>query len=307
MTRKLRFLIVALTFLVIRPEARTHAQTPGANTAKKPLTSGESSKPKTPNPEATEDKVVQYLRNLYAWGPEFEIKVGQVKPSPIPDLLEMPVTVGMHGQSDTATVYVSKDGKFMVRGELTDMSVDPLADVRSKLKVGTSPSMGPVDAKITLIEFADFECPSCRQLDTILRDFLPKHPEVRFVYKDFPLTQIHPWAMTASIAAQCAAQQDQPSFWKIHDMIFDAQDSITTSNVSSKMLEFAKQLNLNETAFQACLTNPDIQKKIDTTQSEGQELHITGTPTLFINGRRIVGPDQPLLIQYFEFEQSLYI
>lgn len=218
----------------------------------------------------------------------------------------MPVTVGMQGQSDTATVYVSKDGKFLFRGDLTDMSVDPLADTRSKLHVGTSPSMGPADAKVSLIEFADFECPSCRQLDRILRDFLPKHPEVRLVYKDFPLTQIHPWAMTAAIAAQCAAQQDPAAFWKIHDIIFDAQDSIKAENVSTKMKEFAKTLSLNEIDFEACMANPDTQKKIEQTQSEGRNLNITGTPTTFINGRRLVGPDEQQFNQYFEFEASVF-
>ena len=208
MNRTLRFLLLAISLLVIQPESRIYAQTPGANSSKSPTASVKSSTVPALSPDAIENTVVQYLRNMYAWGPEFDLKVGATKQSPIPDLLEMPVTVGMQGQSDTATVYVTKDGKFMVRGELTDMSVDPLADTRSKLHIGTSPTMGPADAKVTLIEFADFECPSCRQLDRILRDFLPKHPEVRLVYKDFPLTQVHPWAMTAAIAAQCTAQQD---------------------------------------------------------------------------------------------------
>jgi len=110
-------------------------------------------------PGTVESSVEHYLRNLYAWGPAFDVKVGPSKPSPIADLLEVPVTVSMGGQSDTAVVYVSKTGSFLLRGELTDMSVDPFADTRSKLHVGTSPSMGPEDARVTLIEFADFECP----------------------------------------------------------------------------------------------------------------------------------------------------
>jgi hypothetical protein len=77
---------------------------------------------------------------LYAWGPTFEVKVGPSKPSAIAELLEVPVTVSMSGQSDTAVVYVSKTGNFLIRGELTDMSADPFAEVRSKLHVGDSPS-----------------------------------------------------------------------------------------------------------------------------------------------------------------------
>jgi protein-disulfide isomerase len=255
-------------------------------------------------PGPIEDKVEKYLRNVYAWGPQYEIKLGPTKPSPIPDLLEVPVTVGLNGQSDTAIVYVSKDGKFIFRGELSDMAVDPQAEARSKLHPGNSPSMGPADAKITLIEFADFECPSCRQLDRALRDLLPKHPEIRLVYKDFPLTTIHPWAMTASLAGQCTAQQNPESFWKIHDIIFDSQDLITPSNVWEKMAEFATQIGLNVETFHACMANPDTTHEIEKTTAEGQDLNVTGTPTIFVNARRIVGPDEALLKQFIDFEST---
>ena len=279
-----------------------NAQTPGAPRPASPVLPVQSSAPPAGKPGPLEDKVEKYLRNVYAWGPQYEIKLGPAKPSPIPDLLEIPVTVGLNGQSDTAIVYVSKDGKFIFRGELPDMSVDPQAEARSKLHPGTSPSMGPTDAKITLIEFADFECPSCRQLDRALRDLLPKHPEIRFVYKDFPLTTIHPWAMTASIAGQCTAQQNSASFWKIHDIIFDSQDLITPSNVWEKMTDFANQIGLNAESFRACMANPDTTHEIEKTTAEGQELNVTGTPTIFVNGRRIIGPDEALLKQFIDFE-----
>jgi protein-disulfide isomerase len=268
-----------------------------------------SATPKTADSTAAksgtvESRVEQYLRNLYAWGPEFEVKVGPSKPSPIPDLLEVPVTVSMGGQSDTAVVYVSKNGNFMLRGELTDMSVDPFADIRSKLHVGTSPSLGPEDAKITLIEFADFECPSCRQLDLILRELLPQHPEVRLVFKHYPLTDIHPWAMTAAIASQCAYQQSPAAFWKIHDAIFDAQDVISPSNAWDKMQDLANQLGLNPEAYRACMINPETANQVKATIDEGHALTITATPTTFVNNRRIVGPDKSVLQQYIGFNHA---
>jgi protein-disulfide isomerase len=254
-------------------------------------------------PGTVESRVEQYLRNLYAWGPTFDVKVGPSKPSPILDLLEVPVTVTMGGQSDTAVVYVSKTGNFLLRGELTDMSVDPFADIRSKLHVGNSPSMGPEDAKITLIEFADFECPSCRQLDLVLRELLPRHPEVRLVFKHYPLTDIHPWAMTAAIASQCAFQQDPTAFWKIHDAIFDAQDVISPSNVWDKMLDLATHLGLNPEAYRACMTNPETASQVKATIEEGHTLTISATPTIFVNARRIVGPDKYLIEQHIAFSQ----
>ena len=250
-----------------------------------------------------ENRVEQYLRNLYAWGPTFDVKVGPSKPSPIPDLLEVPVTVAMGGQSDTAIVYVSKTGNFLLRGELTDMSMDPFADIRSKLHVGMSPSMGPEDAKITLFEFADFECPSCRQLDLVLRKLLPRHPEVRLVFKHYPLTDIHPWAMTAAIASQCAYQQSPAAFWKIHDAIFDAQDVISPSNVWDKMLDLAKQLGLNSEAYRACMVNPETATQVKYAIEEGHALTITATPTTFINSHRVVGPDKSTIEQYITFNQ----
>lgn len=250
-----------------------------------------------------ETRVEQYLRNLYAWSPNFEVKVGPSKPSPIAELLEVPVTVSMGGQSDTAVVYVSRSGNFLIRGDLTDMSLDPFAETRSKLQVGTSPSMGPENAKITLFEFADFECPSCRQLDLVLRELLPQHPEIRLVFKHFPLTNIHPWAMTAAIASQCAYQQSSAAFWKVHDSIFDAQDVISPSNVWDKMLDLANQQGLNAETFRTCMTNPEVANQLKETIEEGHALAITATPTTFINGRRIVGPDKSLIEQDLAFSE----
>ena len=185
------------------------------------------------------------------------------------------------------------------------MSVDPFADIRSKLHVGNSPSMGPEDAKITLIEFADFECPSCRQLDLVLRELLPRHPEVRLVFKHYPLTDIHPWAMTAAIASQCAFQQNPAAFWKMHDAIFDAQDVISPSNVWDKMLDLATQQGLNVEVYRACMTNPETVSQVKATIEEGHILTITATPTTFVNSRRVVGPDKSLIEQYITFTREM--
>jgi protein-disulfide isomerase len=263
-----------------------------------------TSAPTAAKPGSIETRIEQYLRNLYAWGPSFEVKVGPSKQSPIADLLEVSVTVSMGGQSDNAVVYASKTGNFLIRGDLTDMAVDPFADTRSKLHVGKSPSMGPENAKITLYEFADFECPSCRQLDLVLRAFLPQHPEIRLVFKHFPLVNIHPWAMTAAIASQCAYQQNPAAFWKIHDAIYDAQDVISPSNVWEKMQDLAKQEALDTQAFTSCMSNPATESQIKETMAEGQALNVSATPTTFVNARRVVGPDKSQLDQSVNYESN---
>jgi protein-disulfide isomerase len=296
MSRKL--LLSAFLFLGVF-QLLSHAQTAPTEKEKAlPSKEDSSSNPKSGTVEA---RVEKYLRNLYAWGSEFQIKIGPTKPSPIPELLEMPVTVSKEGQSDTAVVYVSKTGNFLFRGELADMSVDPFADIKAKLHVGNSPTLGPADAKVTLIEFGDLECPSCRQLDLVLRDLIPKHPEVRLVFKHFPLTNIHPWAMTAAIATQCAYEQSPAAFWKLHDAIYDAQDLITPSNVWDKLQDLANQQGLSTEAYRACMINPETAETIKTSIEEGQSLSVTATPTTFVNGRRIVGPDQSAIEQYINY------
>lgn len=257
----------------------------------------------SPKQGTLEGRVEQYLRNLYAWGPSYEVKIGPPKASPVADLLEVPVTVSLEGRSDTASVYVTKSGSFMFRGELSEMSADPFADIRSKLRVGKSPSMGPADAKITLIEFADFECPSCRQLDLVLRDFLPQHPEIRLVFKNYPLTEIHPWAMTAALAGQCVFEQNPTAFWKFHDTVFDQQDVISASTAWDKMMDLGNQLGLNHENYRACMADPQTKAAVSETMEEGHTLNVSATPTTFVNARRIVGPDKPLLIQYATYEQ----
>jgi protein-disulfide isomerase len=253
-------------------------------------------------PASVEGRVEKYLRNLYAWGPAFEVKVGSPKPTPVADLLELSVTISKEGRADTASVYVSKDGNYLIRGEFSDMNVDPFAEIRSKLHTDNAPSMGPADAKVTLVEFGDLECPSCRQLDRILRAYLPQHPDVRLVFKQFPLTQVHPWAMTAATATQCAFHQNPAAFWKMHDAIYDDQDVITASNVWDKMIDLATQAGLNLDQFKTCMSSSDIANEIKQSMEEGRALNVSATPTTFVNGRRVVGPDQSLLGQYIQFQ-----
>ena len=299
----LRRLILGGLFALLAFQLPLGAQTSQGQAKASASKSTDSQAAKTGSPQA---RVEAYLRNLYAWGPDFDVKVGPPKPSPIPDLLELSVTVSMGGQSDTATVYVSKTGNFLLRGELTDMSADPFADIKSKLHVGNSPSMGPADAKVTLIEFADFECPSCRQLDLVLRELLPQHPEVRLVFKHYPLTDIHPWAMTAAIASQCVYQQNPAAFWKFHDAVFDAQDVISPENVWDKLLDLVTQEGLNVDAYKSCIANPDTANQVKQTIEEGHALKVTATPTTFVNARRVVGPDKSQLLQFITFVSRPY-
>lgn len=251
---------------------------------------------------ATARRIESYLRHLYAWGRDFKLTVSPLKESSVAGLYEATVDVSKGDQKDTAIVYVSKDGRYLVRGEVADMTADPLAENRSKIHTENSPSTSTSVTPVTLVEFSDFQCPSCRQLHDVLKSVIADYPQVRLVFKDFPLKQIHPWAMTAALAGRCAYQQNPQTFWRMYDLIFDNQQVISPDNAWQKMLDFAAQSALDQQAFRTCMSSPAATQAIEKNLQEGQALSITSTPTVFVNGRRLVGPDRPILDQYIHFE-----
>jgi protein-disulfide isomerase len=243
-----------------------------------------------------------FVRNLFTWGPEFKVKVGPLTPSPAIDFYTVPIEVTVNGQTDKGTVYISKDGKTLLRGEMFNMSVDPFADTRSKLKVGESPTQGPANAKVTLYEFSDFECPHCLLLHNMMKDIVPKYPQVRFVYKDFPLTQIHPWAETAAIGARCAFEQSPAAYWKVSDAIFGGQDLLSATDIWDKLLEFASAAGLDADTFKACMASPEAKKVIDDSHEQGVAVGVNGTPAVYVNGRPVANVTNETIEQFLDFE-----
>ncbi len=242
-----------------------------------------------------------FVRKLFGWGAAFQVKVGPLNPSASSNYYLVPVEVTFNDRTDHGEVYVSKDGKTLFRGEMFDMAADPYADARGHLHIEGNPIKGPADARVTLVEFGDFECPNCRALEPILKDAFEKY-KVRIVFKDFPLEQVHPWAKTAAIGGRCAFKQSPEAFWKLHDTIFGNQDAINPENVWDKLVEYAGQAGLNTDAFKSCLSSPDALKEVEANQQDGLGLNVNSTPTVFVNGRPVVGGDPAALAQLIEFE-----
>lgn len=169
--------------------------------------------------------------------------------------------------------------------------VEPTRDpnVRYDVPVGTGVSRGPEDAPITIIEFSDFQCPFCQRFhQTTLVPLLKQYEgKVRFVYRHFPLTTIHPYAGPAAEASECA--RDQGKFWEFHDFLFNNQDQIPSQNWSG----FAKQVGLDTTAFEACISSRKNLKLVQDDYNLAVSLGLTGTPSFFVNGRILIGA-QPL-------------
>ena len=271
------------------------AQAPAAAQAAKPAGAATASTPLQRNLEA-------YLRHLYAFGPNVQLTVSAPKESEVPGLLETTVDLKDGENSQSAKLYVSKDGKYLVRGEVSDLTKDPLAETRALLQIKDAPSLGDPDAPVALVEYSDFQCPVCRSLHDVLRGMLPNYSQVRVVFKDFPIESLHPWARTAALAGHCAYEQDPKAFWKMYDAIYDQQELISAANAWTKMTDFAEQAGLNAEAFRSCMASPEAGAALEASKANGQQLEVNSTPTVFVNGRRLVGADPQLLEQYIQYE-----
>src|SRR5436190_220101 len=251
----------------------------------------------------TQKTVEAYLRHLYAFGPNVALLVGALKPTRVDGLLETNIDLTIDGNKQTVRFYVSKDGKFLFQGELSDMTKDPLAQNLAQIQMTDAPSMGDPSAAVALVEYSDFECPVCRKLHDALREILPTYAgKVRVVFKDFPIEQIHPWARTGAIAGRCAYQQDPKAFWKMYDLLYDNQEVISPANAWNKMVDFAGQAGLNGEAFKSCMAAPEASAAIEASRANGATLEVQSTPTVFVNGRRMVGADARTLEQYLNYE-----
>lgn len=174
-----------------------------------------------------------------------------------------------------------------------------LEQVDYDIPVEGFPSLGPEDAPVTIVEFSDFQCPYCtRWHEETYQRLLDAYPgKIRFVYRNFPLS-FHQNAMMSAQAALCAGEQDQ--YWAYHDKLFEQKDLVnnaegTTLDVAT-YVGFASQLDVDATAFEACLNSDKYREQVEADvafanglPTENGEPAVSGTPTFFINGRRLVG------------------
>jgi protein-disulfide isomerase len=156
---------------------------------------------------------------------------------------------------------------------------------RAALTVGVAdPAIGSTSAKVTIVEFSDFQCPFCLRASPTLKQLRQAYGDkVRIVWKDFPLTQIHPQAFKASEAGHCAAEQGK--FWEYHDKLFASQQALQPEFLK----QYAKDMGLDSAKFDACLDTSKYAERVRDSVSAGAQLGVSSTPTLYVNGRRLEG------------------
>jgi protein-disulfide isomerase len=226
---------------------------------------------------------------------EYNVALGARKPSSVPGYDSLQVTLSKGPRTSTTEFLISTDNKSLARLETFDLAKIPAQNI----PVDHRPIRGNPEAKVTVISFDDLECPYCARMhQQLFPAALERYKDkVRFIYKDDPLVEIHPWAMHAAVDSNCIAEQNNSAYWGYVDYLHahgqdvsgpdrDPQKSYAVLDRIAK--EQGKIFSLDPAKLDACLQKQD-DKAIRTSMLEAESLGVEGTPYLFIDGEHIDG------------------
>jgi len=232
----------------------------------------------------------QYVRHLWVLLPTDTVTVGDPKPSDVPGMQEIHVKIARGPASGDELLYVTKDGSRILQGTSFDVTNNPFKKDLDKLKTSFQPSLGTPGATVVIVLFSDFQCPHCKTEATMLRqNLISTYPtQVRLYFVDFPIENLHPWARAAANAGRCVFHQDPGSFWEYYDWIYGHQETTTVENLKQIVDIWAKdRKDIDTLQLNGCMDTKETDKEVTAEIAKAQELEITGTPTIFVNGRRI--------------------
>jgi protein-disulfide isomerase len=235
------------------------------------------------------------VRSQYNVPQEYTVTLGDRKPSQFTGYDSLPVTLSKGDKKTVVEFLISSDGNTLARLEKFDLLKDPVFNI----DVAGRPIRGNPAAKVTVINFDDLECPYCgRMHEALFPATLDRYKgKVRFIYKDDPLTELHPWAMHAAVDANCVAAQSGDVYWTYVDYLHAHGQEITgpdrdVAKSVAALDRVARQeatiAKLDSAKLDACLAKQD-ETAIHASSSEASQLRIEGTPALFVNGERIDG------------------
>jgi protein-disulfide isomerase len=240
-------------------------------------------------PPIDKAKVEAYLRYAEGFLDNVHFTIDDPVTGPAPNFYQVSVHLSTDsGAKLERSYYMTLDGKQIVNGTVWDLSQSPFSDKLAALPP-TGYAFGPVDAKVKLVIFSDFECPYCREFAKTVRENVPKkYPkDVRVVFEDFPLEAIHPWARAAAEASHCVGDQSTAAFWDYHDWIFAHSAEIKLENFKGKILAWAAERKLDGTKLQSCMDTHAEAGVVTDSENRGKALLIKQTPTSFANGREL--------------------
>jgi protein-disulfide isomerase len=280
-----------------------------AQTAKKPAEKA-ASKPAAeatlPAGAPTLEVAEAYFKRMFGYDTNLQVKVANIGLSPIPDIYDITAVFTTPEGQQASHWYVSKDLKHAIPGDILPFGADPFATERAQLaKSAFGPTKGPADAKMLIVEFADLECPSCKEAQPIMEKLRTDFPEARFIFQSFPLGQLHPWAVRAASYLDCISRSNQDQAFTFIEVVYTHQKDVETdvrktdaegkttiddAALTERLRNYTKMAGADPDKIQTCAEAPATAERINRSQQLAQATGVTGTPTLFINGRRVGNP-----------------
>lgn len=244
-------------------------------------------------------KIEHQVRTFYSLPPDVKVTVGAITPSSeVPGYDSVSVNLDDSGKQKDYKFLISKDRGTMLRVTKFDLSKDAYTDLMSKIDVNGRPSRGAKGAKVVVVNFDDFECPFCSRMhETLFPELFKEYGDrVTFIYKDFPLAEIHPWAIHAAVDAGCLAAQNGDAFWDFADYLHANKQVIDSGRTPDARLDVVDKMalmqgqrhNVDSTRLVACLKAQN-EDQVRASMKEADSLGVSATPTLFINGQKIDG------------------
>jgi protein-disulfide isomerase len=231
------------------------------------------------------DALIKYYRKKVNLPPSQTVTVKNVKDAPIKGAKQGVLQIG----NQEIGFVASPDLRYVVFGEVDDITIDPSKAVMDKIALKGEPFKGGKDAKVILVEYSDFQCPFCSKgYNTVEKEVLPGYGDkVKFYYKHLPLG-FHPWAEPAAIAYECVKLQSPDAAWAVYKGFFENQKDVNAANVKEKTLAYAGD-KIDKAKFEDCFDNKKTLAKVNADKAEAAALGISGTPSFVINGRQVKG------------------
>jgi len=243
-------------------------------------------------------RMERQIRSYYDLPDSVKITISAPHASEFPTYDGYTVTMEGDGSKKVFDFLLSKDQKTLIRMTKMDMSKDPYAENMKKIDVKGRPVRGNPNAKVVIVNFDDFECPFCsRAHQTLFPELLKEYGDrIAFIYKDFPLSEIHPWAIHAAVDANCLAALNNDAYWDFADYIHSNQQVVNSEKgheaqfaaLDRITLTEGAKFNVDTTKLQACV-KAQKEDAVMASEKEGEALGVDGTPTMFVNGRSVNG------------------
>jgi protein-disulfide isomerase len=248
-------------------------------------------------------KIERQVRSYYKVPPELKVLVGPASPSPdFPNYESVVVTIDNGERKQDLNFLISKDHSSLIRMNKFDLNKDPYAATMSKINTAGRPTRGAKASKVVVVNFDDFECPFCSRMhQELFPEILKEYGDrITFIYKDYPLVEIHPWATHAAVDANCLAAQNNDAYWDFADYIHANQHEVSNEKTPAARLDALDKLamlqgqkhNLDTVKLQSCIKAQD-DSAVKASMKEAESVGVEATPTMFINGEKIDGAIPP--------------